>query len=350
MHGFGPLCPIFAASNHNTVLSFFRRDFLGIQLILLAYTLVLRGVGFTGRLAHVTQPEQKSQGYLFQRWFAWLDGNAWWMFILSALCIWLQAMMVNRLANEHKFTDRKTWFISLVYVFLASLAVELHGFAPVLLANFFFIPAISELFHTFRVAECRKSIFNTGFFLSLGALFAPPLLWMGVPLWLGFRSLRSFRIDEQLIYFIGLLLPFIMAGGYAFIQDDYDTFYNALAFNRFSLPAPLTELHPGKIISMVGYALALIFVFLSAFKYYSKRGIQSQKYISILYWLLLMAVVLIVFHPSLRLERFHYLLAPMAIFGGLSLEQTKNQQVAEIIHFLFLAALFSVHYFFTTPI
>jgi hypothetical protein len=324
------------------VLAFFRRDFLGVQIILLAYTLVLRGVGFFGKIPDTKLVHQN--GYLFERWLAQVDAQAWWVYLLSAICIWLQAIMINRLANEHKFTERKTWFISLAYVLLASFALDAHPISPTLIANFFFITAISELFYTFRVADCRKSIFNAGFFLALGALCSSQLLWMAIPFYLGFRSLRSFRIQEQLIFLIGLVVPFVLLGSYSILQDDFDRFWNTLAIPQFALPNFMHLMTPKGITTIAGYALLVVFVFFSAFRYLSKRGIQSQKYIAIMYWLLIAGLVLLIFRTSFGLHSIYLILPSMAVFCGISLEQAKNHQVAELLHALFLAVLFSLHY------
>ncbi len=294
----------------------------------------------------ITLPHSQG-GYLYGLLVQGADNHVFW-FILSALAIWLQAVMLNYLAIRHKLSERKSWFIAIAYVFLASFWPQAHSFSDVLLSLFFYIPALSQLFGTFRIANCQKDIFNVGFLLGIGALFSSSLLWFVLPFYLGFSSLRSFKLREQLGFLVGLVMPFILAWGAAFLFDDYDRFNSHLHFRVFGLPQMSWPLQPVMLASLALFTVAVLLVMLTSFRYLTKRGIQSQKYFAICYWLLAIAIFIALFRQPFRATYILYLVPPLAIFLGISFEENKNHQVAELIHLLLIAALFSTHFLLTS--
>jgi hypothetical protein len=326
------------------VLSLVRRDFLGVQFILLFYALLLRSVGIAGRLQY--EATDLRAGYLYEVFFGGITAAQWWQFILSALCIWAQAVILNYAAIQHRISERKSWFIGAAYIFFASFATDLHVFSPGLIANFFFILSLSYMFGTFRVSDCRKELFNTGFFLGLASLFAPACLWLVIPIYFGFSSLRKFQLVEQGLFLTGLILPYFLVGSFAFLGDGFDAFWNSLHFRIFGLFQSDWKFSLAQICSIALYGLAIMFVFLASFRLLSKNSLQQRKYLSILYWVLFLGILITVFQQPFSAGAFYRCIIPIAVFIGLMLENQKNLLVPEVIHALLLLALFSVHYIF----
>jgi hypothetical protein len=326
------------------MLSLIRRDFLGVQIVLLVYTLLLRSVGVVGKL-QLEQGDLRA-GYLYQTWLGSFDMQYWWQFLISALCVWAQAFMLNFAAIQHRISERKSWFIGGAYIFFASFAPELHALTPGLIANFFFIPALAFMFGTFRVSDCRKELFNAGFFLAIASLFAPACLWLAIPIYFGFSSLRKFQLAEQGLFLTGLVLPYFVAGAFAFLGDNYDAFWNSLHFRIFGFIRPDWKFSLAQITSMVFYAVSVLLVYLASLRLMSKNSLQQRKYLSILYWVLFVGLLITVFQQPFSAGAFYRCVIPLAVFTGLTLENQKNLLVPEIMHAICILIIFSLHYIF----
>jgi hypothetical protein len=336
---------IFAGTNPFSVLALFRRDFPGIQLLLLLYTLALRAAGLSGKLENPKSVE--TAGYLYRIFAGTADTHGFWM-VLSALSIWLQAILLNYLAVKHKLTERKSWFIAVAYIFLTSFWLESHFYGPIISALFFFLLSVSELFGTFRVANCRKEIFNAGFFLGIGCLFSPTLVWYLIPIYFGINAMRSFKLHEQLGFLVGFIVTGLLAWGGAFVFDDTEQFWSSLQLKIFGFPHLQWPLPLETLVSASLFGMLLIFVLLSTLRFLTKRGIQAQKYFGICYWFLVTGTILAIFAQPFIASHMLFLAVPLAIFVGIIIEEARNQQIAELVHFLLVIVLFFNHFFLST--
>ena len=311
-------------------------------MILLAYAFVVRSVIFMNRLP--AQTTTGSRGYLYDLVFAQAGTWGFWSFALSTLCVWVQAMMINHLVIKHKISDKKTWLPGLMYVFASSFMPMMLYLSAPMVANFFLIPAISQLFSTYRIQECRKAIFNVGFFLGLAALVFPKTMLLALPIYLAFSSLRSFRLVEQIGFVVGILTSYFMVGALAFLTDQFDLFWNLQFTKLLALPALDFKMQLSTIVGLVFWAGLLIAVLFSATRFYARKGLQVQKYNSILYWLLFAGIGLLFLQNPMRVDTLYLAVPSIAVFMGLFLEEMKNRPVAELLHLICLVVLFLSQY------
>jgi hypothetical protein len=325
------------------VLFLFRRDNIGVQLFLLIYVIALRAVGLFGALPHSV--EHGKIGYLYGSLETFGVNHGGIAFWVSAICLWIQAMMINHLFIKYKLTDQKTWFAGLMYVFTCSFLPIMHYLSAPLIANFFLIPAIGQLYSTYRLQECRKSIFNVGLFGGIAALISPGLSLLFLVFYIGFNSLRAFRLKEQCVFAIGFLAPYLLLGSIAFLRDDFDGFWNAQFKSVFGLPHLDMQMQLSTKVGMVFWLVILGLIIFSTLQFFTRKVLQVQKYYSFLYWLLIFSVFLLLFQHPVRISTLYGAAIPIAFLAALSIEQLKNRPLAETIHLIFLAVLFFIHFF-----
>jgi len=139
--------------------------------------------------------------------------------LLSALATVLLGLFILVNSERHaKRTDFSFWLVLIFalqmsfYSYL-SFTVEHVGLFFFILSFFFFSRGLSDIEKTKSIADC----FNLAFFLAIGVLFTPhliytlPLFWICRML-LGIISFRSF-----LASLLGLLLPFVLIDAVIFV-------------------------------------------------------------------------------------------------------------------------------------
>ena len=207
----------------------------------------------------------------------------------------------------------------------------------------FFLIAIVNLFKTYRVARVSGAIFNCAFFIVIASLFYLPMLLFLLPCFIALFMLRSFRVIERMQYILGALAAIYLAFSLYFYFGLEQSFY--VEYFTKNLKFPTVE--GFKLSDMLPFGLVVISLIVVIVNYYSlrkKKSIQSQRKIDILYWFLLFSPLMLLFWY--RLDYYGLLLTsvPLSILIGMILFRMKNQLIAELIHFLALAALFVVHF------
>src|SRR5690554_1786237 len=122
--------------------------------------------------------------------------------ILGLIVNLIGAFLVNLLFNSHDYSERENYFPALFYFLLASLELSWIYLNPVLIGNVFVLLALRRILRMYRVQEITSMIYDAGFFLALGALFFPLLVFVFPLLWLSLIQLRTFNLREWTVPFI----------------------------------------------------------------------------------------------------------------------------------------------------
>lgn len=122
---------------------------------------------------------------------------------------------------------RSTLHVSL-YVFLTTACLFLHPFQPATFVPLIFLIAIFQLFRSYESPYPAGSIFHAFFFIGLGSLLFPQLLYFVPLFYWGMINFRSLSPKSFLAGLIGLSVPYWFFLGYAFYYDKMDLFYDPL--------------------------------------------------------------------------------------------------------------------------
>ena len=120
------------------------------------------------------------------------------------------------------------------YLACQLLRIPVHGlpvsaFLPVCrFAPLTFLIAISQLFSSYESPYPAGSIFHAFFFIGLGSLLFPQLLYFVPLFYLGMISFRSLSLKSFFAGLTGLCVPYWLFFGYAFYYDKMNLFYHPL--------------------------------------------------------------------------------------------------------------------------
>jgi hypothetical protein len=300
-----------------------------------------------GKLYELNPVHESRSGYLFLKLVGSTLHNHWYIYFISAVLIWLQGVMLNIVCSRLRISDKKTWYIGLTYVFLASIFAETHAISPNLLSNFLIIAALYFLCSTYKTTEGRKQIFNTGALLGLATLIAPDQFWLIFPFFFAFNAFRKFRLSEQLLYLIGFIVPFFITSAFAYLWNDFWYLREHFGFKIFGLPHIAPDLTIGQAVSGGLFNLLVLIVFCLMFQLSSKTSMQSKKTINFLYWILILGLLVSVFVSPFQVDTLYRCFIPMGVLLGLFIESRKNLAVLEVIHGLLLVGVIINHFWLT---
>jgi len=136
---------------------------------------------------------------------------------------------------------------------------------------------------------------------------------------------------------MGLLSTFILAGAYSFWTGQWASFWQLQFSKNLDFLDFAGEAHWLTWLKLGLFGLLLLICIISYNRYVLKKNIQKQKYISILYWGLLLSALTILFQREVRLEHLLILTTPMSILISFNFLDMKKP-TAEAIHLLMVFA------------
>ena len=320
------------------MLSLFRTNQLLNNFLLLFYVAILYiHVWVVPQIWEPSQP-----GILAYSLYQWLPWDSIAADILTAILVLLQGILINFLVAENRLTTEINLFPGLFYILIASCLPEFTHLSPLHLANTFYILALINIFSIYNNTKSAGVIFNIGFLISLGSLFYFSFSVLILVAFTGLSILRAFNIRERLMVIVAALTPYFLLGVYYFWHDQLAYFLDFqwnqslswFAIFKVSVFESMTYFKLGLT------SLLILMVLISYGQNIARRVRETQKKISILYWMLFLASLTLFVQSGLQLDHLLVIALPLGILISFNFSRLSNSW-AELLHFfLFLAVLF----------
>lgn len=324
------------------MLSFFRSNqfFVAIPLAVYAFLVHLGALLGTVR----PSPNPVEGGLLYVSCFGWIAEQPFYSSVSALVLVILQAITVNLLADEFRLMGDRNWFPGLFYVLCASALPDFLFLSAPLVAATFIPVSLWRIFNAYQKQNVPAAIFDGAFWISVASLFYPPALWLLLAAFAGYEVVRVFRLSERFIFLIGALVPlFLVWLGY-FWLDRGAEFRQAHFSNLFQL-YPFDAVWDTILVLKTALFVLLTFVFLLGLgSFYSRKGIQAQKFVSVLYWFLAISALSVLFRPAWHWEHLVLPAAAMAVLLALSLQGLRQRFWAETWHWTLLGFVIFIQY------
>ena len=115
-----------------------------------------------------------------------------------------------------------------IYWFLTTSLLFLHSFGWENWIPLAFILSIFNLFKSYESFHATTAIFHTFFFISIGSLVFPPMIYLVPIFFSGMIPFRSLNTKSFWASLMGILTPFWFLFGYAFYTDQMNLFMTPL--------------------------------------------------------------------------------------------------------------------------
>ncbi len=277
-------------------------------------------------------------GIIIQRnslnWLEWLK---------SLTILGLTAHLINEVYQKYELTKLKNSYPGVFYILIVGLipgAVAIEKIAWIALA---LIVAIYFLFRTYRKVHSTTMIFNIGLLVGI-ILFIDIAYWPFILYFIyGIILINYFKINEWILYFISIALPFFYYYVYLSFQSPYQDFSSILGFPQYRWDLRF----------VIDQYPALALIALLGFIYLIKQPdimrtlkIGAKKYFSLIHYLFILGVLLYLVMDYPAEYGLKILAIPLSIMMATRCSTTKNKSFALVLfYFLILTViLFQLYY------
>lgn len=258
--------------------------------------------------------------------------------IIAFLLLLLQAVIFNSVLVENPLFSKSVFLPALIYVILMSYNPAHLTLHPALIANYFLIFSLKNLYNTYGKKESLREAFNASFWLAAASLFHLPAAFMLLLIWVSFLIFRVNTWREWLISVIGFCTPYLILFTGFYLYDGLETLVDYY-------PDDLSWIRVRLSINMLDYIFWPAFLLLLMIAYIKFTIERSEKIISIRKsFAVVNAFLLIsagtVFTSGADPHMHAYLMFPAAaVIVSYFFIETKRRVLAEILFLILLVAI-----------
>lgn len=323
------------------MLSLFRTNQLLYSVFLLIYAAVLR-------VSHIVLPDENwapsAPGLLSDRAYDLLGGySAWSASVAALLILVIQAAAINAIALRYRLGEASNLFPGVFFVLLCSILPDMMHLSPALMANGFLLIALNEMFSVYKKPAAAAAIFNIGFWIAIASLFSPAYIVFLLLGFTGLNLLRGLSVRERLMMLVGAVLPYFLGGVYLFWTGNLEQGIAQQIHKGFSWWAFKPDDGFPVSAAAVVYGLVILLALINYAGLVFRKTIQVQKYISMLYWMLLIGGATMLVQPGVQIEQWLAVAIPAGILLGFIFTKLPNRW-AESLHLMLFAAILILQY------
>jgi hypothetical protein len=215
----------------------------------------------------------------------------------------IQGFLLVRLNTRFIFINNRTYLPVLFFILITTAIPDLQRLNPVIFSGFFLVLALEKIFDSYGNNELAYDYFIAAFYLSIGALFYPFLIFFMFTIWISLALLRPFRWREWLFTLIGFALPvfFVFCFYYLVYDQPFRLVNDVKAVFEVSCHSPEYPLPVLIFLAFVMFLILLASQFM--IRVYPNKKIFSRKAYTVFLWLFInvMVVFLVVNRASVEL-------------------------------------------------
>lgn len=271
----------------------------------------------------------------------WIVTFTAWQEAISLLACALTAYLLIEINTAFTLIRTRTTLHVCFYVFLTTACTFLHPLQQATFVPLCFLIALFQLFRSYESPQVSGSIFHAFFFIGVGSLMFPQLLYFVPLFYLGMINLRSLTPKSFFAGLLGLTVPYWFFFGYAFYYDKLGFFYRPLVEAVRFQPVSYHSLGGGQLISC---AVITLISLISSIHYFNVSYLDKVRTRIFLFFLLAIEVWTYLL-GALQPQHFNVLLQIQIIIGSILaghlfiLTRNRFSGIFFIVTFVILIAL-----------
>ena len=234
--------------------------------------------------------------------------------------------------------SKRSYLPALIFILLSSSINEIKYFQPVIMANFFIIFSLIQIFDTYKIEKVFSNFFNSGFLISVASLFYFNSIYFIVIVWIGLLIIRDFNFREWIITFIGIITPYFIAFAIYFVFDDINIFLiniqKNLAFEKTMIQYNQYDIAFFSYVVLI--TVISIFYLITIF---NTQKISTRHYYLTFIFFICLIIVLFVLSPSASAELIYTISIPLTFILSNYLLNSTSLLFTEIIFTLLVASI-----------
>lgn len=291
----------------------FRQKSAVSVVILLLYAIVLKLKLFISPQGPLLQPEDAPLYKSLLRLLMSARVPAFVYSLLVFALFFVQAVLINRIANLQKMFPRVNYLPAMSYILITSLWPEWNQFSSTLLVNTILLWTFYQMLSLYDTDNILSVIYNSGLIIGFSTLvYKPVILFSGLFIFSLF-ILRPFILREWIVGLLGIATPFYFLAIYLFLTDQWSSsfFDPGLHFAMPQMPVSVAD-----TLSLFW----IVFVFMIGGFYMqgklNKMLIQARKNWSLTLVYLIIGVTAIFLQTGGRFQSWLLCCVPLSLFHG----------------------------------
>ena len=312
------------------MLTFFRTNQLFLNVLLLFYLAIMRASTFI----HHTGIAPLEHGLLTNWVYTAFPPLSMSGAILAFVLVFFQATIINLTIARFRVATEISLLPGVFYCLFTSLMPDFLPLSSILLGNTFLILAIYNFYDTFKSNAVAGKIFDAGLWLGVASLFHFPYIFLFFWGIVALGLLRGIRFKEFFMFLIGLIVPIFLLGVYCFWSNNMTSFGEHFSKN-IGLMSVIRHNSSDVYVKMGITGLLLMLTLVASSQFFSRRDMAAQKYIGMLYWLMLICGITTFIQPGVDLNQLMIISVPISILLSMTFQRISTA-MAEALHMLLL--------------
>lgn len=263
--------------------------------------------------------------------------------IVTFVLILLQAFLINIINSKYGLISKRSYLPALIFVLLTGSINEIKYFQPIIMANFFILFAITQIFDTYKVERIFSNFFNAGIFISIGSLFYFNTIYFIIIIWIGLYFIRDFSLREWVVSIMGIITPYLITISLYFIFDDLKILFTSI--NKNILYEKTMIKYTTFDIIFFGYtvfiAIISVFYLLSVF---NTQKISTRHYYLTFIFFIVLIIALFILSPSASVELIYTMAIPLSFILANYLLNSGSLIFTETIFTILIVFIWALQY------
>ncbi|WP_432714273.1 DUF6427 family protein [Pedobacter sp.] len=261
--------------------------------------------------------------------------------VVAAILVFIQALVFNRVVNNHALLSKPGYLPALLYITGTSLFMPFLVLSPTLVCNFLLIWMMDKMLKIGKSPSAIMLMFDIGMIISLGTLIYFPFIVMLLMLWLSLLLYRSFNWREWLAGLIGFSMVFFFLAVFYYWHDELRLFYRIWLPLTNKFPSVFT-INYNDYLVLVPVLVAMILAMIQLRENFFHSFISTRKAFQMLFFMFIIAVVSCYTKPNFGVYHFLLCVPPGAVLLAYYFSNATKRWFYES---LFLVLVITIQYF-----
>ena len=224
---------------------------------------------------------------------------------IAGILIYIQALIFNRVVNNHALLTKPSFLPALLYITGASLFEPFLILSPTLICNFMLILVMDKLLRIGKSPNAIMIMFDVGIFIAIGTLIYFPFVVMLLLIWLSLLLYRSFYWREWVSGLIGFLIIFFFLAVFYYWNDNLTMFYKIWLPLKNKFPSAF-KIQYNDYLVLVPVGVMMILAIIRLRENFFRSFISTRKAFQMLFFMFLIAILS--FYTKSNFKLYHFLL------------------------------------------
>ncbi|MHA4894077.1 DUF6427 family protein [Pedobacter sp. PWIIR3] len=260
---------------------------------------------------------------------------------LAGILILVQAILFNRIVNNHSLLNKPGYLPALLYVTSASLFMPFLILSPTLICNFLLILIMDKFLKIGKSPTAIMIMFDIGMLIAIGTLIYFPFIVMLSMLWLSLLLYRSFNWREWVSGLVGFLIIFFFVGVYYYWNDSLSQFYKIWLPLGNKFPS-VFKINYNDYLVLIPVALMIILASLQLRENFFRSFISTRKAFQMLFFMFIISILSFYTKPDFSVYHFLLCVPPGSVLLAYYFSNARKRWFYES---LFLILVFAIQYF-----